>query len=42
MVDKYKCLETAAKEPVSSATAAATWTVIITIKFQNQVYNVIN
>ena len=42
MVNQYKCLETAAKEPVSSATAAATWSGIIIIKFQNQVYNVIN
>ena len=29
MVDQYKCLEIAAKEPVSSATAAATWSVKI-------------
>ena len=42
MVNQYKCLETAAKEPVSSTTAAATWSGIIIIKFQNQVYNVIN
>ena len=42
MVDQYKCLEIAAKEPVSSATAAATWSVKIIIKLQNQVYNVIN
>ena len=33
MVNQYKCLETAAKEPVSSATAAATWSgIIITVK----------
>ena len=34
MVDKYKCLETAAKEPVSSATAAATWSVIKLLNFK--------
>ena len=42
MVDQYKCRETAAKEPVSFATAAATWSGIIIIKLQTQVYYVIN
>ena len=33
MVNQYKCLETAAKEPVSSATAEVTWSGRETTRF---------